>query len=674
MPHRALIALLAATLAAWPAVASSPQRTANDGNVVLEGVPEVPAELVERLNRYQNTRSAGFQDWSADGRSIYITTRFGEVTQLHRVDFPGGARHQLTFFPEPLAAVSRRPGGDELSFRMDEGGSEFYQYYLLDPASGEHRRLTDGGSRNSAARWSDDGRWLAFQSTRRNGAANDVWVMPADRPEEARLVLEAPDGAFWGPADWSADGSRLLVEQYVSVNDSRIHLLELESGKRRLLAGGGDEPANHTGVDPTFDAAGTGYYSATDAGSEFRQLVHTDLATGERRVLTADIPWSVDEFELSDDGRRAAFVVNEDGIDRLYLMDPANHQKRRVEALPLGLAGGLSFSPDGRRLAMTLNTAATPSDVYTLELGEGPLEVTGLTRWTASEVGGLDTASFVQPELIHYPTFDTVDGAPRRIPAFVYRPPGDGPHPVIVSIHGGPESQYRPRFSSTLQMWIATLGAAVIAPNVRGSAGYGKSYLKLDNGFKREDSVKDIGALLDWIATQPDLDADRVMVYGGSYGGYMVLASLVHYSDRLLAGVDIVGISNFVTFLENTQDYRRDLRRVEYGDERDPAMRAHLEKISPNRNAARLTAPLFVAQGQNDPRVPVTESEQIVRDVRAAGYEVWYMNALNEGHGFRKKENRDLYQQLVVLFFARQLESAAAAEAAPARQAAGAGG
>jgi dipeptidyl aminopeptidase/acylaminoacyl peptidase len=195
----------------------------------------------------------------------------------------------------------------------------------------------------------------------------------------------------------------------------------------------------------------------------------------------------------------------------------------------------------------------------------------------------------------------------------------------------------------------------VIAPNVRGSAGYGKSYVGLDNGFRREESVRDIGALLDWIETQADLDAERVAVYGGSYGGYMVLASLVHYSGRLKAAIEIVGISNFVTFLENTQDYRRDLRRVEYGDERDPEMRAYLEKISPNRHADRMTAPLFVAQGQNDPRVPVTESEQVVRDVRAAGYEVWYMKAMNEGHGFRKKENRDLFQQLTVLFLERQL-------------------
>jgi dipeptidyl aminopeptidase/acylaminoacyl peptidase len=272
-----------------------------------------------------------------------------------------------------------------------------------------------------------------------------------------------------------------------------------------------------------------------------------------------------------------------------------------------------------------------------------------------SEVGGLDTSKFQTPELIEYPTFDNDGDSKRQIPAWVYKPRGEGPFPVVVSIHGGPEGQSRPRFSSTYQMWVEKLGVAVVIPNVRGSSGYGKSYLALDNGFKREDSVRDIGALLDWIATQTDFDKERVAVFGGSYGGYMVLASATHYSDKLKAAVDIVGISNFVTFLENTQDYRRDLRRVEYGDERDPAMRAYLEKISPLNNVDKITIPMLIAQGENDPRVPVTESKQIVEALRNQGQTVWFMNALNEGHGYRKKENRDIYQQATVLFLQEHL-------------------
>ena len=326
-----------------------------------------------------------------------------------------------------------------------------------------------------------------------------------------------------------------------------------------------------------------------------------------------------------------------------------------MDSIPLGLAGGLTFSPNGRRLAMTLNTARSPSDTFVLDLGRGALDYGKLVRWTFSEVGGLDTRRFREPELIEYPSFDRLDGQRRRIPAWLYKPAGDGPFPVVISIHGGPEGQARPGFSSTYQLWLQQLGVAVLVPNVRGSSGYGKTYVSLDNGYRREDSVKDIGALLDWVAERPDLDAARVAVFGGSYGGYMVLASAVHYSDRLKAAVDIVGISNFVTFLENTQDYRRDLRRVEYGDERDPQMRAFLESISPLNDVEKMTVPLFVVQGENDPRVPVTEAVQLVAALRERGRTVWYMNALNEGHGYRKKENRDIYQQASVLFLRQHL-------------------
>jgi dipeptidyl aminopeptidase/acylaminoacyl peptidase len=630
-------------------------RTANNGNVVLEAVPEVQPETVEALNRFQNVRSATFQDWSENGESIYIRTRFGNTTQLHHVAMPGGARRQVTFLPEPIGGTQRRPESSQLQFGMDEGGGEFYQLFLLDPESGDSWRLTDGESRNGSASWSHDGKWLAYRSTRRNGRSNDVWMMAADKPDEAKMVLESPDGTGWSPIDFNREGTKLLIGNYVSVTDSRVHMLDLASGQSRLLVGGGEPSSVNRAFE--FDPEGKGFYLITDQGSEYRRLAHMDLESGKIEIITDDIDWDVDNFTLSDDGSRAAFEVNEDAISRLYLMKLETREYSRVEQIPTGLISGLSFSPDGRRLAMNLNTSQTPNDVFTLELGEDPLSATALTRWTHSEVGGLDTDEFIVPELIHYPTFDD-----RQIPAFVYRPDTEGPHPVIVRIHGGPEGQATPGFSSTYQLWVAELGAAVIVPNVRGSTGYGKEYVRLDNGFHREDSVKDIGALLDWIETQPDLDEDRVMVYGGSYGGYMVLATLMHYSDRLRGAVDIVGISNFVTFLENTQDYRRDLRRVEYGDERDPEMRAHLEKISPNNNADRITAPLFVAQGQNDPRVPVTESQQIVTAVRGAGYDVWYMNALNEGHGFRKKENSDLYQQIVVMFFQKHL---GIAEAAP---------
>ncbi len=542
-----------------PATADAERRVANNGNLVMEDVPEIPADIVDSLNRYQNVRSASFQSWSGDGESLFINTRFGDVGQLHRVDMPMGARHQVTFYNEPVGGVSRQPGGSKLIFTRDAGGSEFSQIFLLDPAGGDAQMITDGESRNGAVLWDREGHRLAYQSTRRNGASNDIWLADPENPADTKVVLESPDGSWWGPAEFSQTGTRMLVTNYVSITDSRVNLLDLDTGNVTLLAGGAANPS--VNVPLAFDDDNDGLWFITDRAGEFSVLAWQSLEEGaEPEYITSDIPWNVAGGAISHDRRRGAFAVNENGRTAVYLFDPHTREYRRIDSIP-----------------------------------------------------------------------------------------------VVVSIHGGPESQARPAFASTYQLWLEKLGVAVIVPNVRGSGGYGKTYVSLDNGFKREDSVKDIGALLDWIETQPDLDQDRVAVFGGSYGGYMVLASAVHFSDRLKAAVDIVGISSFVTFLENTQDYRRDLRRVEYGDERDPEMRAHLEKISPVNNVEKINIPLFVVQGENDPRVPVTEAIQMVAALRDRGETVWYMNALNEGHGYRKKENRDIYQQATVLFLKAHL-------------------
>ena len=627
----------------------------NNGNLVMQDVPEIPAALVASLNRYQNVRSAGFRDWTEDGNGIFVSTRFGDVSQLHRVSHPGGARQQITFFDEPIGGLQRQPGGSKMIFTMDAGGSEFSQIFLLDPGSDDEAiMLTDGESRNGSVVWDRSGKQIAYRSTRRNGASNDVWVMDVSNSETAQMVLQSPDGTSWSASDFSKDNRKLLILNYVGNADSRIHLLDIATGELRLLAGNADNPSSNFPV--AFDHEGTGFWFVTDVKGDFRQLAWQSLEVGsEPLIVTADIPWNVEGGEVSHDRKRGVFSVNVDGMSQVYLMDMLSREFTPVSVIPTSLVRGLEFSPDDSKLGLTLNTSKTPSDSFVLQLGEGALEYGELQRWTYSEVGGLDTESFIEPELVHYPTFDCASGGPGEIPAWLYRPAGAGPHPVIIVIHGGPEGQSRPSFSSTYQMWLKKLGAAIIRPNVRGSSGYGKHYMSLDNGFKREDSVKDIGALLDWIATRPDLDQNRVAVYGGSYGGYMVLASAVHYSDRLQAAVDVVGISNFVTFLENTQDYRRDLRRAEYGDERIPAMREHLQNISPLSHVDKIKIPMLVIQGQNDPRVPVTEAIQMVDALRAASQPVWYMKALNEGHGFRKKENRDVQQQTMMMFFEEYL-------------------
>ncbi|MCB1056163.1 MAG: S9 family peptidase [Acidobacteria bacterium] len=618
------------------------------GNLVIEGIPDIPADVEARLQRYENARSASFQGWLPDGSGVLISTRFAETSQIHRVDQPGGARQQLTFFDEPVGGAAPSPKADDpvFLFTKDVGGAEFFQVFSYDLETGRYRLLTDGSSLNGSVTWAHDGKHFAYYTTRRNGRDWDVYLGDVDRPEDARVLLEK--GGAWVVGGFSPDDSKLIVVRYISANETDPYILDIASGELSAIDDT-EEPVAYSAMK--FSADGKGLYYASDEGTEFKHLRYLDLATGERTTLTADIPWDVESLAVSDDGHYLGFTVNEDGIARLHVRDLTEAGAEiALPELPDGLIYGLDFDPASRRLGMTINTPQTPGDVFSLDLATKRLD-----RWTYSEVGGLSTDEMVAPELIRFPTFDSVDGKPRLIPAFYYRPAGKGPFPVVVDIHGGPEGQERPSFSPFIQFLVRELGVAVLAPNVRGSAGYGKSYLLLDNGMKREDSVQDIGKLLDWAAARPELDGDRMGVFGGSYGGYMVLASMVHFHDRLRAGVDVVGISNFVTFLENTQDYRRDLRRAEYGDERDPEMRTFLEKVSPMTHAAQITDPLLVVQGLNDPRVPVTESEQMVDVIRGNGGEVWYLLAKDEGHGFRKKVNRDYFLASTALFFERYL-------------------
>jgi len=393
----------------------------------------------------------------------------------------------------------------------------------------------------------------------------------------------------------------------------------------------------------------------SDRGSEVAELYEVSLADPARvsdltawRPLTRAIPWNVEEVALSPDGRTLAFGVNVDGISELRLLDTRSRRVTAIAGLPRGVMTGLRFAREAPVVGFSISASRLSGDAFTYDL-----RTRRTARWTESEMGGLDPEALVEPTLIHYPSFDQ-----REIPAFYYRPRpalAGARLPVVIQIHGGPEAQARPWFYPLVQYLAAEAGIAVITPNVRGSDGYGKSYLALDDGRLREDSVRDIGALLDWIGTQPELDPSRVAVFGGSYGGYMVLASLVHFGDRLRAGVDIVGIANFVTFLENTAAYRRDLRRVEYGDESNPEMRSFLAGISPVAHVDRIRSALFVAHGANDPRVPAAEAEQIVSAVRGGGHEVWYMLARNEGHGFLRKSNRDRFNELSAMFLEQHL-------------------
>jgi dipeptidyl aminopeptidase/acylaminoacyl peptidase len=394
-----------------------------------------------------------------------------------------------------------------------------------------------------------------------------------------------------------------------------------------------------------FAAAGRTVLVATDREDEHVTLLALDRATGAWRALTRGLAANVEGLAVLPDGHTAVVALNVAGVSELHRLDLRTGARRPLPGIPEGVISGLRAARAAPVIGFTVSAATAPPDACAYDLA-----AERLSRLTHAERAGLPEPTLVRPEVIAVPSFDGL-----RVPALVYRPRRPGPHPVLIWLHGGPEAQARPAWSALLQHLVTGVGIAVIQPNVRGSDGYGKTYLALDDGVRREGAIRDVGAVLDHVARQPDLDARRVAVLGGSYGGYLALASLVAHGRRIRAGVDVVGISDLATFLGRTAAYRRDLRRAEYGDERDPAVRAVLDRISPLRQAHRIRSALLVAQGANDPRVPRAESEQIVRAVRRAGGEVWYLLAHREGHGFRRQASRDQLHALTVLFLARHL-------------------
>lgn len=612
-------------------------------NLVVEGVPPISAALVEDVQRYTEFRAAFLLSWHPARREMLISTRFGDTNQVHLVTLPGGARTQLTFFPDRVGTARFRPKtGDYFVFSKDVGGNEFFQRYRYDLADGKVTLLTDGKSRNTGSLFSHAGNRLAYSSTRRNGKDTDIYVVDPADPQSNRLLLQVESGG-WSATDWSPDDRKLLVGEYVSANESYVWLVDATTGEKTLLTpkGGAEQIAYG---NARFSKDSKGVYVTTDEDSEFKHLAYIDLATKNHTPLTNHIQWDVVAFELSPDGRTIAFITNEDGVSGLHLLDTATRQEKPVPPLPVGVIGGLEWHENGRDLGFHLNSARSPTDVYSLDAVMGKVE-----RWTASETGGLNPKSFAEPELVRWQSFDE-----RTISGFLYMPPTKftGPRPVIINIHGGPEEQSRPTFLGRNNYYLNELGVALLYPNVRGSSGYGKTFLKLDNGVLREDAYKDIGALLEWIKTQPRLDSGRVMVTGTSYGGHMSFVIATRYNDRIRAALSVVGVSNLVSFLERTEAYRRDLRRAEYGDERDPKMREFMLRTAPLDNASKITKPIFVVAGGNDPRVPVNEAEQMVSTVRQNGTPVWYLMAKDEGHGFAKKKNQD-YQFYATVMFMR---------------------
>ena len=619
----------AAPLAPQPALAPKPAA------LTAEGVPPLPLAMAAQVRPYLESRGAGFAGWDPKSRAVLIQTRFANVAQLHRVAMPMGARTQISFEAEPVGGGYAPSKGDVLLVQKDQGGDEYYQLYSL--ANGRLSLLTDGKSRNEGNAWSRDGQLVGFSSTRRTGADSDLYVMDPRDPASSRMVAQVKGGG-WAIAGFAPDKASAYVANYISVQDVDLYRLDLASGAMTPI---GNPKAQVSYGGAKIGPDGTVWVTA-DEGSDFQRLGTLDPATGRFTAKTTE-KWDVDAFDLSEDGGTIAYIVNEAGSHRLKIMDTASGAVRPVDALPAGVIGGVEIAPWGE-IGFSLSSARSASDVWSVDP-----KTLALTRWTQSETGGLDPAINVEPQIVSVKSFDKLP-----VSGLLYLPDPakfPGKRPLLFDVHGGPEGQTVASFRGRSNYYLNELGIGVFYPNVRGSTGYGKKYVSLDNGpFKREDSVKDMAALLDAVRANPRVDADKVGLTGGSYGGYMCYAAAVQLKARLRATQCTVAISNFVSFLENTNAYRRDLRRVEYGDERDPKQRAQLMKISPLSRVKEIEKPMFVITGANDPRVPKSEADQMVAEIRAGGCEAWHLVAANEGHGFAKKENAD-YAFLAQLAF-----------------------
>jgi dipeptidyl aminopeptidase/acylaminoacyl peptidase len=594
------------------------------------------------IERYLNVRSAHGASVGPDGDRLAFLMDTTGVPQVWTLDAPGGWPEQRTFFDDRVTFAAWSPERPELLVGRDRGGDEREAFYRLDVADGSITDLTEHpDAKHWFGGWRPDGEQFAFASNRRDHAVFDVYVQ--DRDATGADAVRVHEGDGWlSVSGWSPDGDRLLLTESHSSFDQDLYVLDVETGDRRHLT-------PHEGDVRYLSAAwgpeGEGVYLATDRDADTLSLARIDLATGECSRVTAADPdgegdgpladdaWNVDGVAVDEDSRRLVYSRNVDGYTELgvgELVAPGRLDHFPSPDLPPSVAGGVSFGPDGDRFALTVTRSDDTANVYVVDVTTGDAE-----RWTRASTAGIPRDTFVAPELVRYPSFDG-----REIPAFFSLPETDTGHgetPVVVDVHGGPESQRRPSFGRVKQ-YLLSRGYAVFEPNVRGSTGYGKAYTHLDDVERRMDAVADLKAGVDWLHDHPAVDPDRIAVMGASYGGFMTLAALTEYPDVWAAGVDIVGIANFVTFLENTGDWRRQLREAEYGSLEDD--REFLESISPVTHVDEITAPLFVLHGENDPRVPVSEAHRIVEGAREAGVPVRELVFEDEGHGFTKLENR----------------------------------
>ncbi len=626
------------------------------------GFTGLDSGLLSELKSYNDIRSAGMAGWDGISGGLHVITRLGDYPQVHRVVSPGAARNQLTFFPRRVASVHMNPTGSrDFLYLQDGDGDERFRLHHYRMEAGRSQPLGPDSGRVASVLWSKKGGRFVYAYSR---PRSDQWEIRMGDTSGADTGLLLQAGA-WFPVDWSLDEKHLLLIKYISATRSELHHLSLaDTSLKRLF------PERDEAISDAFwiedetrkpTAAPASFLFVSDREGEFQRLYRhrADQVATLGPPAHWDVEWAVPDRQ----GRFVLYSLNEQGFSRMHRLNLGTGQSVPLKGMPVGIMGKPAFPPPGKpgnrnKIAFTLNTPAHPGDVYDYDL-----ETHKLTRWTHSETGGIPSTHFVEPELIFFPTFDSADGRTRQLSAWLYRPAGptrpagSEKVPVVVSLHGGPELQARPGFDAFTQYLAGRQGIAILKPNVRGSTGYGKSFTRLDDGPLRENAVKDVGALLDWIARDARLDASLVAVSGRSYGGYLTLASLIHYGDRLRLGISTVGIANFVSFLKNTAEYRRDLRRAEYGDERDPKMFHFLQSISPLTHADKLKIPLLLSHGRQDPRVPYSESLALFENLERKNVPVWFLSFLREGHAFREPDNRLVHDVVQTQFLLRHLRN-----------------
>jgi dipeptidyl aminopeptidase/acylaminoacyl peptidase len=637
----ALVPVLAAFLLAFGIPAHAQPFTVPthrvDGTLVFDGIPPPDPTLASQVRRYEEWRQATFLDWLPDG-SMLVATRFGTEEQVHRIASPLGMREQLTFGDGSVIEARAPHSGAGFVFVRHTGGyTQLFDY----SGAGDARQLTQGNYLHGSPVWSHDGKRVAFYGTDRTGVNDDIYVVNIPAGTRPQLAIAGSTGS-WRPLDWSQDDTKLLLLNAVSPEKGALFVADASTGALTPV----DVPESRI-IAGTFAPDGVGFYLVSDAQSDFEQLLYYNPITRVIRRVSADVPSDVEEFSVGAGGHYVAYVMNVDGQSRLTVLDTLRNLEFKPPGLQDGRIENVRFDDTGQKLAFSYESAGSPRDVYVYDVAQGIVQ-----RWTHSEIGPLDPANLAAAQLIHYPTWDRSGLSRRTLSAYVYLPRGPSPCPVLILAPGGQDlhSQSRPGWNPLIQFVVNDLGYAVIAPNVRGSSGYGKAFRALDGGRLRDDAVRDVGALLVWIGLQPGLDSHRVAIMGHAYGGFLALASLAMYGDHLQGAIDIAGIANLVDFVGRSPAGERAQRVAEFGNVQDSDMRAFLDRISPLDNVASIHRPVLIVQGLDAPGSRAADSQQLVWRLRSEGNQAWYLSASDAGNDFTTAADRQAYLETTAQF------------------------